>query len=157
METAIGIVPEHRSTVAHLLSTILADEFVLSTKTRNAHWNVEGPDFHNMHLFFDRQYKELDEIIDEVAERIRTLGHFAPATLKDFLALTHFSELPSDGNSSPAYLKELLTDHESLISHLREKINRFTDDLHDAGTSDFITGLMEKHETMAWMLRAHLH
>lgn len=156
METAKGIKPEHRSEAALALSKILADEFVLATKTRHAHWNMEGPDFHSKHLFFESQYGELDEIIDNVAERIRALGHFAPATLKDFLALTHFAEQAPEKNDSEGYIKELLADHESLIIHLRENINRLANDLHDAGTSDFITALMETHEKMAWMMRAHL-
>ena len=156
METAIGIKPAHRKESALLLSKILADEVLLLNKTRNAHWNVEGPDFHSKHLFFDSQYEALDEIVDAVAERIRALGHYTPATLKDFLALTHFTEEGGGKNDSGSYISNLLADHESLIIHLRENINRIANDLHDAGTSDFITGLMEKHEAMAWMLRAHL-
>jgi starvation-inducible DNA-binding protein len=79
MEPKVGISKENLSQVAHTLNKILADEYVLYTKTRNAHWNVEGLDFHSKHLFFESQYQELDEIIDTVAERIRSLGHYAPA------------------------------------------------------------------------------
>lgn len=94
--------------------------------------------------------------MDSVAERIRSLGHYAPATLKSFLALTHFSEQLHEKNNSEGFIKELLSDHESLIIHLRENINYFADELKDAGTSDYLTGLMETHEKTAWMLRAHL-
>jgi starvation-inducible DNA-binding protein len=156
MQPNIGIKPENLSEVAKTLSTFLADEFVLYTKTRNAHWNVEGPDFHDKHKFFESQYNELDEIMDEVAERIRILGHYAPATLKDFLQLTHLTEQIRSKNDSQGFIKELLGDHESIIVFLRENINRFANELQDAGTSDFITGIMETHEKMAWMLRAHL-
>jgi starvation-inducible DNA-binding protein len=156
METNIGIKQEHLSEVSHALGEILADEFLLYTKTRNAHWNVEGIDFYAKHTFFESQYEQLDEIMDSVAERIRTLGHYAPATLGAFLKLTHLSEESRERNDSAGFIKELLADHESIIVHLRENINRFANDLHDAGTSDFITGLMETHEKMAWMLRAHL-
>jgi len=156
MDASIGITMERRRGVALTLSTILADEFVLQTKTRNAHWNVQGRDFHNKHLFFESQYRELDTIIDEVAERIRSLGHFAPASLKEYAALTHFSEQAPEDNDSLTYIKELLGDHESMILHLRENIARVADEWHDAGTSDFVTGLMKEHEKMAWMLRAHL-
>ena len=89
MESKIGIKEENLAEVAHSLGKILADEFVLYTKTRKAHWNVEGPDFYNKHIFFENQYGELEKVIDDVAERIRTLGHFPPATLKEFLELTH--------------------------------------------------------------------
>lgn len=156
MKTNIGIKQENISKVVDILTKILADEFVLYTKTKRAHWNVEGPDFYNKHIFFEQQYDALDEIVDTVAERIRALGHYAPATLKDFLALTHLSEELKEKNDSIGFIKELLLDHESIIIYLRENINFIANDLHDAGTSDFITGLVENHEKMAWMLRAHL-
>lgn len=78
MKTQIGIKSENRQAVAEILCKLLADEFVLYTKTRNAHWNVEGPDFHSMHIFFEGQYQQLADLMDGVAERIRTIGHYAP-------------------------------------------------------------------------------
>lgn len=156
MKTSIGIKQENLSKVAEILSIVLADEFVLLTKTKKAHWNVEGADFYNKHLFFEQQYKQLDEMVDAVAERIRTLGHYAPASLKEYLALTHLSEKALETNDSLTYMNELLCDHESILIHLRENINNFASELHDAGTSDYITGLLETHEKMAWMLRSHL-
>ena len=156
MEPKIGISKDNLAKVAHALNVILADEYLLYTKTRNAHWNVEGPDFHSKHLFFEAQYEQLDEIMDSVAERIRSLGHYAPATLKLFLELTHISETLHEKNDGTGFITELLTDHESLIIHLRENINYFANDLKDLGTSDYVTGLMETHEKMAWMLRSHL-
>lgn len=156
MKANIGIKQEDLSAVAHSLGKILADEFVLYTKTRKAHWNVEGPDFYNKHIFFEKQYGELEQIIDDVAERIRTLGHFPPASLKEFLELTHLSEITRKKNDSAGFIKELLSDHESILIHLRENIDEYAKGLHDAGSSDYITGLMEKHEKMAWMLRSHL-
>ncbi len=156
MNANIGITDKNRKAVAAQLARLLADEFTLYTKTRNAHWNIEGKDFHSMHLFFESQYEQLDEVMDSVAERIRQLGHYAPATLKEFLSLTRLTEKSRAKNDSQGFISELLADHESLIIFLRENINPFAADLKDAGTSDFITGLMEDHEKMAWMLRAHL-
>src|SRR5688572_8337826 len=98
MKTTIGIKEENLAEVAHSLGKILADEFVLYTKTRKAHWCVTGPDFHSKHLFFESQYNQLEDIIDEVAERVRSLGHFPPATLKEYLALTHLTEQSSGKN-----------------------------------------------------------
>ncbi|MCM0666967.1 Dps family protein [Flavobacterium tyrosinilyticum] len=157
MKTNIGIKQENISKIVDVLTKILADEFVLYTKTKRAHWNVEGPDFYNKHLFFEQQYDAIDEIVDTVAERIRSLGHYTPATLKDFLALTHLTEELKEKNDSNGFIKELLLDHESIIIYLRENINPIANELQDAGTSDFITGLVENHEKMAWMLRAHLN
>ncbi|RED22681.1 starvation-inducible DNA-binding protein [Flavobacterium cutihirudinis] len=156
MKTNIGIKQENISKVVEILIKVLADEFVLYTKTKRAHWNVEGPDFYNKHLFFEQQYDAIDEIVDTVAERIRSLGHYTPATLKDFLALTHLTEELQEKNDANGFIKELLLDHESIIIYLRENINLIANELQDAGTSDFITGLVETHEKMAWMLRAHL-
>lgn len=156
MKTNIGIKQENISKVVEILIKVLADEFVLYTKTKRAHWNVEGPDFYNKHLFFEQQYDTIDEIVDTVAERIRSLGHYTPATLKDFLALTHLTEELQEKNDANGFIKELLLDHESIIIYLRENINLIANELQDAGTSDFITGLVETHEKMAWMLRAHL-
>jgi starvation-inducible DNA-binding protein len=157
MKANIGIKQENINKVVDVLIKVLADEFVLYTKTRRAHWNIEGPDFYNKHLFFEKQYEELDEIMDTVAERVRALGHYTPATLKDFLELTHLSEELKEKNDANGFIKELLIDHESIIMYLRENINYIANDLQDAGTSDYITGLVENHEKMAWMLRAHLN
>jgi starvation-inducible DNA-binding protein len=156
MNASIGISPANLQAVASELSKLLADEFILYTKTRNAHWNVEGPDFHAKHVFFEEQYNQLDDIMDSVAERIRQLGHYAPATLQSFLQLTHLTEKLGQPNDSIGFIKELLTDHENVIIFLRENISRFANDYKDLGTSDYITGLMETHEKMAWFLRAHL-
>ena len=155
MEPNIGITQKNRQAVSVALAKLLADEFVLYTKTRNAHWNVEGSDFHAMHLFFESQYEQLGDIMDSVAERIRTIGHYAPATLKSFLKLTHLSEYTESRNKSLDFIKELLGDHESIIEFIRGNINPFANTYKDAGTSDYITGVMEAHEKMAWMLRAH--
>jgi len=156
MKPEIGIKKENLSKVAEALSSFLADEFLLYLKTRNAHWNIEGSDFHTMHKFFEEQYEQLDETMDEVAERIRMLGHYAPATMKSYLELTHLTEQSRGKNDSAGFIKDLLGDHESIIIRLRENINLFANELNDLGSSDFITGLMETHEKMAWMLRAHL-
>ncbi|MEJ0056126.1 MAG: DNA starvation/stationary phase protection protein [Bacteroidota bacterium] len=156
MKTNIGIKEPNTLAVAKELSKLLADEFVLYTKTRNAHWNVEGADFHSAHTFFEAQYEQLDDIMDEVAERIRSIGHYAPATLKNYLSLTHLSEMIRSKNDSMGFIKELLTDHEEIIVFLRGNIDPFAKKYLDQGTSDFVTGLLEKHEKMAWMLRSHL-
>ena len=155
MKPNIGINDADRQAVAEQLSKLLADEFVLYTKTRNAHWNVEGADFHAMHIFFESQYEQVEDLIDSVAERMRKIGHYAPATLAQLLQLTHLTEQRDRTNDSLGYLKELLEDHESIIEFLRGNINPFISQFNDAGTSDFITGLMETHEEMAWMIRAH--
>ncbi len=156
MKTEIGINDANRLAVAVELFKVLADETVLYIKTKNAHWNIVGTDFYDKHKFFETQFGQLDEMIDNVAERIRSIGHFAPATLKSYLSLTHLTEQSNQANTSQGFINELLQDHESIIIILREHIKPFTNDFHDLGSSDFITGLMETHEKMAWFLRSHL-
>lgn len=156
MKIAIGITDKNRQSVATELAKLLADETVLYIKTKNAHWNIEGPDFYDKHKFFETQFGQIDELIDSIAERIRSLGHYAPATLKSYMSLTRLTETTRENNDSQGFIKELLEDHESIIIVLREHIKSFSNDFHDAGTSDFITGLMEVHEKMSWFLRSHL-
>lgn len=156
MKPDIKISDQNLQAVATLLNTLLADEFVLYTKTRNAHWNVQGPSFMELHKFFEGQYDELAEIVDEVAERVRMLGHFALGTLKDFLTVTHLLEDKNDFTNQKAIIKALIEDHETIIRVIRTEIAPISDEYKDLGTTDFVTGIMKQHEKMAWMLRAYV-
>jgi len=153
----IGISDKNRQIVAEQLSKILADEFVLYSKTLNAHWNIEGSDFHAVHLYLETLYTQQQEVIDTVAEKIRTLGHYVPAQLSKYLELTHLSEKAFKKNDSQTLFAELLADHESIIVFIRENITPIADKLRAEGISDYITGLMEQHEKTAWMRRSHLN
>ncbi len=152
----IGISESNRKTISLALSKLLADEYVLFTSTKNAHWNVEGSDFYDKHKLFDEQAGQLATILDRVAERIRTIGYPAPAALKTFLELTHLTESQSNTHRSKEFIAALLYGHETIIRYLRENINLFSNDYEDMGTGDFITSLVQEHEKTAWMLRAHL-
>lgn len=154
MKTNIGISKENRQEVTDILSKVLADEFLVYTKTLRSHWNLEGIDFHTKHIFFEEQYNAIKKFADSVAERIRKLGHYAPATMGDFLNLTHLTEKYEGSNSSEDYIAALLEDHDSIIQFIRKNIGKIEEDFEDAGTADFLTGLMQEHEEMAWMLRA---
>jgi len=152
----IGITEQHRQAVATELNKLLADEFLLYTKTRKFHWNVEGMHFHDLHLFFEKQYEELAGIVDEVAERIRKIGHYAIGSMAQFLEETRLLEHADDSTDALAMVQNLLDDHEAIIRILRKDVPAFEDKQKDAGTSDFVNGLMERHERMAWMLRSML-
>lgn len=155
MKANIGLSDEHALSAAVVLNKILADEYLLYTKTRNYHWNVEGDKFMQLHLFFESQYTQIDEFIDEVAERIRQIGHYAQARLKDFVLQSQLVEQEYTSDQK-MQLKNLLDDHEAIIRFLRLHIDVFTNEFKDAGNADYITGLMEKHEKMAWFLRSYL-
>ncbi|MUH35579.1 DNA starvation/stationary phase protection protein [Zobellia amurskyensis] len=152
----IGIKKSNREAVVKMLRHLLADEFLLYTKTRNAHWNVEGIDFHTKHVFFEEEYGKLEKFIDEVAERIRMLGFYSPGTLKEFLELSHLEENNPDQTDSASFMTVLLKDHDKVIKFIRESIGENAEAHNDEGTADFITGILQAHEQMAWMLRASL-
>ncbi len=155
MKTEIGISEKHISSSVLLLSVVLADEMVLYVKTRKFHWNVSGDSFMELHKLFQSQYTELEEIIDETAERIGKLGGKAIGTMKEFGKLTRLKECPAEDSSQKEMIKELLNDHSALIVELRNDILQ-TELNKDAGTTDFLTSVMLQHETIAWVLRRYL-
>ncbi|MBI2608219.1 MAG: DNA starvation/stationary phase protection protein [Deltaproteobacteria bacterium] len=155
MQPKIGLTEKSLTGVIKILNTLLSDEFVLYTKTLNFHWNVEGPQFNDLHKFFNEQYEILLEKIDDIAERIRALGGVALGSLNDFLKNTRLQE-SSNAKSAQDMLKDLLSSHESIIQLLRKDFVTCDEKYNDVGTNDFLTGLMEEHEKMAWMLRALL-
>ena len=157
MTPKIGISDKNLKSSVTLLSTVLADEMTLYIKTRKSHWNVSGDSFMELHKLLEAQYKNLEETIDEVAERIGKLGENAIGTMQEFLAKTTLKERPGKYSSSKDMLKELLHDHESIIVQLRKNIDDSSEKNKDAGTADFLTGIMEEHETMSWILRRYLN
>jgi starvation-inducible DNA-binding protein len=156
MKPNIGITDENLKTSSAILGTLLADEMTLYLKTRKSHWNVTGESFMELHKLFENQYKQLEEAIDEIAERIGKLGEKTVATMTEYLKLATIKEGPGVYLSSKAMIKELLTDHETVIKQLRLDIEECSTESKDAGTADFLTGLMELHETTAWILRRYL-
>ncbi len=151
----IGITEKNRQAVAAELTKLLADEHVLYNKTRSYHWNVEGPSFMELHKLYEEQYTQLAEIIDEVAERIRTIGHFAEGRLKELLKLASLEETAIPVKFEKQ-IPNLEADHEVIIIRLRKLIKDFDEKYKDTGSSDFVTGLLKEHEKMAWMLRSYL-
>ena len=156
MKPNIGLTDSQRKGVVDILNHLLADEVVLYIKTRNYHWNVEGPGFSETHKFFEAQYERLDEIMDDVAERARSLGGRASGSLAEYLKLTRLKEDNGKTSGEKAMIRDLLGSHESIVQRLRKELGIVGDKHGDAGTEDFLTGLIEAHEKMAWMLRSYL-
>jgi starvation-inducible DNA-binding protein len=156
MAVNIGLSDKQREAVVRILNTVLADEFVLYVKSRRFHWNVEGPDFSELHELFERQYEQLGEIVDQVAERARALDGIAAGSLEEYLKLTRLKEEPGRNYDAREMIAALLADHETLIRCLREDLETCSKEHGDEGTMDFLTGLMQGHEKIAWMLRAYL-
>ena len=157
MKPDIGITQKNLHTSIDLLSSTLSDEMTLYIKTRKFHWNVSGESFMELHKLFEGQYKQLEESIDEIAERIGKLGEKTIGTMKEFSKLSSLKEHPGKYNSTKDTLKELLSDHETIIIQLRKGIYHAVEKNKDAATVDFLTGLMEQHETTSWVLRRYLN
>jgi starvation-inducible DNA-binding protein len=155
MKPNIGISEKDLKQIAELLTIVLADEVTLYLKTRKAHWNISGESFMELHKLYEEQYKELEGVVDEVAERIGKLGHKTVGTMTEYAKLTSIKEHPGSYPSSKDTLKELLKDHETIIIQLRGDIEECAVENKDAGTADFLTGLMKTHETIAWVLRRY--
>jgi len=149
----VGLDEEAPRTSIEILNKLLADEVLLYVKTKRYHWNVTGPWFYQYHQLFEAQYEVLDEIQDEVAERVRALGGRPVASLAGFLDQARLEEDRGDTMDAPQMVERLLSDHESVVRFLREGAEE-CEDAGDMGTNDFLIALMEKHEKMAWMLRA---
>jgi len=156
MKTNIGLSDEARLEVGQMLNLILADEYVLYATTRDYHWNVTGPGFVGLHEQFETQYVQLAEWIDAVAERARAIGVGARGNWSDLTQAARTSADPGIGLSAEHMFAELLALHEEMIVQLRTDADACTERYHDAGTADFLTGLMARHEKTAWMLRAEL-
>lgn len=150
----IGLASDAREGVLRILAALLADEMVLYVKTRNFHWNVSGMHFHQLHAMFESQYDALAETIDQVAERIRALGGHAPGAMSEFTRSARLREHTATPPAARDMVAALAADHETLVRQLRADLAACAEKHGDAGTSDFLTGLMESHEKTAWMLRA---
>jgi len=153
MEANIGLTPKTRKEVSKILNTLLSDEYLLYTKTLKYHWNVQGIVFHDFHKLFLEQYEALLEFADDVAERARAMDEPALGTMAEFLKHARLKEEPGKIPDALGMIKQLLADHETIIRNIRKDLET-CQDLGDMGTNNFLTDLMEKHEKIAWMLRA---
>jgi starvation-inducible DNA-binding protein len=154
MEINIDLEDCVRQQIAQNLSLILADTYILYTKTQNFHWNVTDPRFYSLHLLLEKQYEELAQALDDIAERIRMLGERAPGSLKQFIDMSSLKESTADIGADEM-LEILLNDHETLSRFIRERIS-LAGKLGDEGTADLLIQRLRAHEKSAWMLRSHL-
>lgn len=156
MTPKIGISESSLKKSTSLLATVLSDEMTLYIKTRKFHWNITGNSFMELHKLFEVQYTELEEVIDEVAERINKLGSKTIGTMKEFSKLSRLEEKENNYPAQEKMISDLLQDHEFLITEIRKDIDACSNENHDAGTADLLTKLLQQHETMAWILRRYL-
>jgi starvation-inducible DNA-binding protein len=154
MEINIGIKEKDRKEIAQGLSRLLADTYTLYLKTHNFHWNVTGPMFETLHLMFEKQYNELALAVDQIAERIRALGVYAPGSYQEFGKLTSIQE-ESGVPDAKAMIRQLLEGQEAVVRTARS-VFPIVDSAQDEPTADLLTQRMQVHEKAAWMLRSLL-
>lgn len=151
----ISLNQENKIEIIKILSQMLADTYILYTKTQNFHWNVIDPRFYQLHKFFESQYEELAEALDIIAERIRMLGGRSPGTLSQFIEMSSLEE-NMDEISGDQMIRQLAEDHTTLSDFLRSWIEEATK-MGDQGSADMMINRLRSHEKNSWMLQSHLN
>ena len=154
MQIDIGISKKDRAEIVEGLSRLLADTYTLYLKTHNFHWNVTGPMFQTLHLMFETQYNELWLAVDQIAERIRSLGHTAPGTYAEFAKLSSIKE-PNGVPKATDMIKQLVDGQEAVVRTARS-VFPVAEKASDEATADLLTQRMQIHEKTGWMLRSLL-
>lgn len=154
VQVNIGISDQDREKIAQSLSRLLADSYTLYLLTHNFHWNVTGPQFRTLHLMFEEQYTELATAVDDIAERIRTLGYPAPGTYREFAKLTSIQE-PEGVPEAAEMIRQLINGNEIVVQTCRKALP-LAQEADDESTAALISDRMRVHEKTAWMLRSML-
>ncbi|HHL42430.1 MAG TPA: DNA starvation/stationary phase protection protein [Hellea balneolensis] len=152
MQIDIGISDKDRARSAKALSKLLADTYILYLKTHGFHWNVEGPHFQSLHLQFMDQYTEMWTAVDELAERIRALGHYAPGSYAEFVKLATIKE--ESGQLDWQDMVRTLAKGHELVAKTARDVLRVAEETGDDATADVVAPRITLHEKTAWMLRA---
>jgi starvation-inducible DNA-binding protein len=152
MKVEIGIDEEARTEIVEGLSALLADTYTLYLKTHGYHWNVTGPDFNSLHLMFEAQYMDMRDAADEIAERIRALGSFAPGSYTELSRLSSIAD--EEGVPEAQEMVRKLADaHQTLVRGARSLVAK-AEAVDDVATADLVTQRIQIHEKTAWMLRS---
>ena len=154
MKIDIGISETDRAAIANGLARLLADSYTLYLKTHNYHWNVTGPQFNTLHTLFETHYAELALAVDQIAERIRALGHRAPGSYQEFAALSSIEE-ETDSPQATIMVERLVAGQEAVVRTARA-LFPLIEKAGDEPSADLLTQRMQIHEKNAWMLRSHL-
>jgi len=154
MPINLGIEEKDRQEISQGLSKLLADTYTLYLKTHNFHWNVTGPMFQTLHLMFETQYNELALAVDQIAERIRALGFFAPGSYREFAKLSSIKE--EENVPDAREMIRLLVEGQETVIRTARSVFPAVDRVNDEPTADLLTQRMQVHEKTAWMLRSLL-
>ena len=152
----IDLSADIREQVINLLNITLATTIDLKTQTKQAHWNVKGSTFIQLHELFDEMAGELEEYVDMVAERVTALAGVAYGTARVASNVSVIDEYPLDAVKGEEHLTALADRFASYGAHLREAIDK-TDHLGDADTADLYTEISRTIDKRLWFIEAHLH
>ena len=152
MDIDIGIEASDRARSAEAIKKLLADTYALYLKTHGYHWNVEGPHFQQLHMLFMEQYTEMWTAVDELAERIRALGEYAPSSYSEMASLSSIVE-ESERPDWHSMVANLAKGHQQVAKSARQVLQVATE-IGDDATADVVTPRITLHEKTAWMLRA---
>jgi starvation-inducible DNA-binding protein len=155
IRTSHGLAPEIREKAAQLLNQTLADTFDLISQTKQAHWNVKGANFHQLHLLFDTLAEGLQNHLDTVAERITALGHYAQGTVRNAAQASRLEEYPAAILAGSDHLEALSARFSQYGNFVRQAIDT-TAEWGDASTADLYTAISRDADQWLWFLEAHL-
>lgn len=154
-KTVIDLDSETREQIIALLNQHLADTFDLYSQTKQAHWNVKGPQFFQLHELFDKLAADMLVYVDDMAERVTTLGGTALGTARMAAGASRLPEYPTKVIGSQESVETLVERYAALAATTREAIDT-ADDLGDADTADLFTGISRGLDKSLWFLEAHL-
>lgn len=152
----IGIDQKDRKALSDGLGVVLADTYTLLGKTHGFHWNVTGPQFPGLHPLFETQYRDLQEAVDEIAERIRAMGFFAPGSLGEFVRLSRIEDEAGRNVPDAQEMCRRLAEDNELAARTCRQVVKLCEMAEDTVTEDLLNGRIAAHEKAAWMLRASL-
>lgn len=154
LKVEIGLSGAHRTALANGLAQVLSDSYTLLGKTHGFHWNVVGPQFHSLHEMFEAQYQDLQDAVDEIAERIRAIGFRAPGSLSQFLEQSSIRD-EHEAPDANEMVRQLVKDNET-VSRACRRVVEVCEDAQDTVTEDLMNQRMAAHDKAAWMLRSSL-
>jgi starvation-inducible DNA-binding protein len=152
----LGLSDEARAYSVAVLNQALADTCTLRDLYKKHHWQVSGPTFYQLHLLFDKHFDEQSKLVDELAERVQTLGGIALAMAADIAEITRIERPPRGREEVPVQLSRLLEAHEQILIHARDAARR-AEELGDSGTNDLlVSDVVRTNEMQVWFLSEHL-
>ena len=153
--TSVDIPAESRTKISRILNQHLADSFDLMSQAKQAHWNVKGSDFWQLHTLFDELAERAAEWVDEFAERVTALGGYATGTVRMAAASSALPVFPAEITESMDYVQALAERLAAFTNSAREAIDQ-VDELGDADTADLFTEVSRCADKYLYFLEAHL-